>query len=42
MTPPVTPNGLAVTPSMGWNSWNRYRAAIDAQTILANARALGD
>ncbi len=40
--PPITPlepNGLAKTPPMGWNSWNRFRTKIDDKTVrdIANA-----
>ncbi|MHB1871110.1 MAG: ricin-type beta-trefoil lectin domain protein [Steroidobacteraceae bacterium] len=31
---------LAATPPMGWNDWAHYQCRFDANTILANARAL--
>ena len=31
---------LAPTPPMGWNDWAHYQCRFDANTILANARAL--
>ncbi|MEV6527948.1 NPCBM/NEW2 domain-containing protein [Longispora sp. NPDC051575] len=33
-------NGLALTPQMGWNSWNAYRCAIDQAKIRGAADAL--
>jgi alpha-galactosidase len=29
----LAPNGLAKTPPMGWNSWNRFRTRIDDKTV---------
>jgi alpha-galactosidase len=37
---PVPPNGLAATPPMGWNSWNRFRTAVDDRLIRETADAL--
>lgn len=38
---PATAQGaLAVTPPMGWNSWNHYRAKVDDATIRATADAM--
>ena len=34
------PNGLAQTPPMGWNSWNRFGCNIDEAKIRAEADAL--
>ncbi len=34
------PNGLALTPPMGWNSWNRFGCDIDEAKIRAEADAL--
>jgi len=42
-TPPkeaLPPNGLVLTPPMGWNSWNRFGAGIDDATVRAIAQAL--
>ena len=33
-------SGLAVTPPMGWNSWNHYHGKIDDATVRAMADAL--
>jgi alpha-galactosidase len=42
LPPPRTipPNGLAGTPPMGWNSWNRFRTKIDDKTIREIADAI--
>src|SRR5439155_8732527 len=32
---PVPDNGLARTPPMGWNSWNRFRGAVDGAIVRA-------
>jgi alpha-galactosidase len=37
---PVPDNGLARTPPMGWNSWNRFRGNIDDATVRAIADAM--
>jgi alpha-galactosidase len=34
------PNGLALTPPMGWNSWNKYRCDINEATIRQQADAM--
>jgi hypothetical protein len=34
------PNGLALTPPMGWNSWNRFACKVDEATIRATADAI--
>jgi len=42
-TPPsmaLEPNGLALTPPMGWNSWNRFQTKIDGRTVREIADAL--
>ena len=33
-------NGLALTPQMGWNTWNHFGCGISEDTILSGARAL--
>ena len=33
-------NGLARTPHMGWNTWNRFGCSINEDLILAAANAL--
>jgi alpha-galactosidase len=33
-------NGLAKTPPMGWNSWNKFRTRIDDKTVRAIADAM--
>jgi alpha-galactosidase len=35
-----TSHPLAATPPMGWNDWAHYECSYNAETILANARAL--
>jgi alpha-galactosidase len=35
-----TPNGLAKTPPMGWNSWNKFACTIDEKIIRAQADAM--
>ncbi|KAF3936786.1 Alpha-galactosidase [Dactylella cylindrospora] len=35
-------NGLALTPQMGWNTWNTFACNINEDTILGAARALKD
>jgi alpha-galactosidase len=37
---PIKPNGLAKTPPMGWNSWNKFAAKIDDKTIREVADAM--
>jgi hypothetical protein len=36
----LSPNGLAQTPPMGWNSWNKFRTKIDDKTIREIADAM--
>ena len=36
----LPPNGLAKTPPMGWNSWNKFRTRIDDKTVREIAEAL--
>lgn len=36
----VPSNGLAKTPPMGWNSWNKFRTRIDDRTVREIADAL--
>jgi alpha-galactosidase len=31
---------LALTPPMGWNSWNHYASRVNAEVVLANAKAM--
>ncbi|WP_294391669.1 glycoside hydrolase family 27 protein [uncultured Sphingomonas sp.] len=33
-------NGLAQTPPMGWNSWNKFACKVDEETIRATADAI--
>jgi alpha-galactosidase len=35
-----TPNGLALTPPMGWNSWNKFACDVNEQTVRATADAM--
>ncbi|HWA00542.1 MAG TPA: glycoside hydrolase family 27 protein [Caulobacterales bacterium] len=35
-----TPNGLALTPPMGWNSWNKFACDVNEQTVRAAADAM--
>lgn len=35
-------NGLALTPAMGWNSWNKFACEIDENLIKKTADALVD
>ena len=37
---PVPTNGLAKTPPMGWNSWNKFQAHIDDGTVRGIADAI--
>jgi alpha-galactosidase len=37
---PVPSNGLAKTPPMGWNSWNKFAGKIDDATVRAIADAM--
>jgi len=34
------PNGLALTPPMGWNSWNKFACNVNEQTIRDTADAM--
>lgn len=36
----LTPNGLAQTPPMGWNSWNKFGCDINERLIRAQADAM--
>ena len=38
--PPRQPNGLALTPPMGWNSWNKFGCDINENVIRAAADAM--
>jgi alpha-galactosidase len=38
--PPRQANGLALTPPMGWNSWNRFRCDVSEQLIRETADAM--
>lgn len=35
-------NGLALTPQMGWNTWNHFGCNINEDTILSAANAIID
>jgi len=35
-------NGIALTPQMGWNSWNNYGCDISEDVMKANGKALVD
>ncbi len=35
-----TPNGLALTPPMGWNSWNHFACNVNEQVIRDTANAM--
>jgi alpha-galactosidase len=37
---PVPANGLAKTPPMGWNSWNKFRTKFDDKTVRQIADAM--
>jgi alpha-galactosidase len=37
---PSMQNGLAATPPMGWNSWNKFQMKIDDGTVRAQADAM--
>src|SRR5437763_11158175 len=39
-TPPRTANGLAMTPPMGWNSWNKFACNVTEQTLRDTADAM--
>ena len=34
------PNGLALTPPMGWNSWNKFACDITEDTVRKTADAM--
>lgn len=36
----VSPNGLALTPPMGWNSWNKFQCNVSADLIQGMADAV--
>ncbi|MEE3623047.1 glycoside hydrolase family 27 protein [Nitrospirillum sp. BR 11752] len=38
--PPRQPNGLALTPPMGWNTWNKFACEINEEVIRKAADAL--
>jgi len=38
--PEPTPNGLALTPPMGWNSWNKFGCDINEKVIRGAADAM--
>ena len=33
-----TKDGMALTPPMGWNSWDCYMSAVTEEELLSNAR----
>jgi alpha-galactosidase len=37
---PLKPNGLAMTPPMGWNSWNKFRAQVEDKNVREMADAI--
>ncbi len=37
---PIPPNGLALTPPMGWNSWNKFAERIDDKAVREIADAM--
>ena len=37
---PLGANGLAKTPPMGWNSWNKFRAQVDDKSVRGMADAI--
>ncbi|MGN6375077.1 MAG: glycoside hydrolase family 27 protein [Sphingomonas sp.] len=37
---PLEANGLALTPPMGWNSWNKFGCDVDEKTVRAAADAM--
>ncbi len=37
---PLPPNGLALTPPMGWNSWNHFNVHVNAEDIRRTADLL--
>jgi alpha-galactosidase len=37
---PIPPNGLAKTPPMGWNSWNKFAGRVDDQSVRGMADAI--
>src|SRR5260221_14275863 len=36
----IPPNGLAKTPPMGWNSWNKFAGRIDDKAVREIAHAM--
>ena len=36
----IYPNQIALTPVMGWTSWNAYMDSVDQQKVILNANAL--
>ena len=37
---PIPPNGLAKTPPMGWNSWNKFAERVDDKSVREMADAI--
>lgn len=35
-------NGLARTPQMGWNTWNRFGCDIDEELIVGSAKVVAE
>ena len=35
-------NGLARTPQMGWNTWNRFQCNIDEELIVESAKIVAE
>src|SRR3954447_8896037 len=38
--PSRTPNGLAMTPPMGWNSWNKFGCSVNERIVRGAADAM--
>lgn len=38
---PLPPNGLALTPPMGWNSWNKFACNVSESLIKSSGVLLG-
>lgn len=34
---PLSPNGLALTPPMGWNSWNKFHGSVNDRDVRSTA-----
>jgi len=38
----VVGENIALTPPMGWNSWNHYKGQVSQEIVLQNAKAMSD